>query len=419
MKSDSSFKILLTLIISLILIITVLAISCSIYNPNLVEEVKKNGDLGRIGWIPIDSPKTPAKNITIQRINWIKYFENPEKYDIDLLIVGDSFSDVGNLPDYLATYNDMQVLAVRQHAINGNKTFTPFNLLIAMDNGGIIDKINPKIILLEQVEREEYDRTNEINFNSNISMDEFETAIRKSENKLSTINNPIMEMDKNTDSHEIIDDINMFQYFVPPSSQLRQNDPINEKIKKTINFSSESFNTVKYISLSQIWLILTGHSYNQISDFLKYSTYKLKLSEPLFTSPKDNNTLYFLSDDLLYLNYIDDTIWINHLNSHLNTLSNRFAKKNISFYYLSAPDKFDFYFSCIEDNTYPKNPYYEQMDGLCHSYHYINAKEILNKRLSDKERDIYWLGDTHWSWMSTEYLSSQISPINYSIHVSD
>ena len=419
MKFDSPLKVLLTLIISLVLIITVLAISCSIYNPNLVEKVKMNGDLGRIGWIPIDSPKTPAKNITIQTINWIKYFENPEKYDIDLLIVGDSFSDVGNLPDYLATYNDMQVLAVRHHTITGKKTFTPFNLLIAMDNGGIVDKINPKIILLEQVEREEYERTNEIDFNSYLSMDEFEMAVRRSENESSTINNPILEMDKNTGDLKKNGNIEIFQYLLTPPSQLRSNDPINEKIQKTINYPSESFSNVKNVFLSHIWLILTGHSYNKISDFFQDSTYKLKLSEPLFTSLNDYDTLYFLSDDLLYLNYLDDTIWINHLNSHLNNLSNRFAQKNISLYYLSAPDKFDFYFSCIENNPYPENPYYEQMDGLCHSYQYINAKEILNKKLSDKERDIYWLGDTHWSWMSTEYLSSQISPINYSILVVD
>jgi hypothetical protein len=166
---------------------------------------------------------------------------------------------------------------------------------------------------------------------------------------------------------------------------------------------------IRQVTLSLIWLQLTGHT--SPVEGQPYTTCRLALDEPLFTSGRDADTLYFLSDDLLYLQHLDTRGWLYQYNLYLNVLADRFAARNITFYYVSAVNKFDFYYQRITNNLYPVNPVYDALDSRLNAFYYINPKKILEKKLAEGDKDLYFLGSTHWSWKTVEYLSYEISPL--------
>jgi hypothetical protein len=402
------------------------------------------GGLGRIGYIPIELNLSAPQNITIFRVDWNKYLEKPDNYDIDLLIVGDSFSNAGSLPEYLASQNNISVLALRTLEVEPVRKYSPINLLIALDNAGIIDRIHPDCILLESVPRLTYQDTKSVDFSSNITTEELQRAISLFYKQIAmarqnttantrlnatvntrpnmTVNtrpnvtanarlntsvnrtadgNPMVSLQK---PENIVTDIQaVLGGLVSPNAQNWQ-DPVQADFD---NMTRRMIN-LRQMMVSLLWLQFTGHTApipGQPS-----MTYRFQLDKPLFSSARDADSLFVISGDLMYPNYMDDRGWVYQYNIYLNTLEDRFARKNITFYFMPAIDKFDFYYPRITSNPYPVNPFYSTLDAQYKAYYYINPKQILNERLANDTRDIFWLGDTHWSWMSVEYFTSRIAP---------
>ena len=403
------------------------------------------GGLGRIGYIPIELNLSAPQNITIKRVDWNSYLEKPDDYDIDLLIVGDSFSNAGSLPEYLGSQNNIQVLALRTLETDPVRKYSPINLLIALDNAGIVDRMHPDCILLESVPRMLYQETKSVDFSSNITSDELQRAISLFYKKgTNTQLNTTVNTRLNTTANTRLNTTANIRLNATANIRLNTtvNKPVDENLKgnlqKPVNLGTEIQNvlvdlvsgksqnwqdpvqaefdnmTRRMINLRQmmvslLWLQFTGHTAPIPGQ--PAMTYRFQLDKPLFSSARDAESLYVISGDLMYQNYIDDRGWVYQYNIYLNTLEDRFAKKNITFYFMPAIDKFDFYYPRITNNPYPVNPFYSTLDAQYKAYYYINPKQILEKRLEHNEKDIFWLGDTHWSWMSVEYFTSAIAPL--------
>lgn len=415
-KTDRKIKwgIVFTLI-SVIFVLTTSSLVWDYYSQGFEEE--NEGDLGRLGYLPIESTASPPKNITIRNINWIDYLENPDNYDIDLLIVGDSFSSAGGLPQYLATKNDIQVLAIRVKEVQSlQERKIPINLLIALDNGGIVDMINPDCILLESVPRLMYQQTKDVDFTSKITPEQLKRvfAVNSTSGIPSQLNlsgyTPVKGYRGNTSQKSL--DAGMEIQAILADLFSEKSRTWQDPVQVYFNDITERIIKIRQMIVSVIWLHIYGHSYEIPGQ--PAITYRFYVNEPLFSSKRNPDSLYVISGDLEYLNHLNESGWIYQHNLYLNTLEHRFAEKNITFYFMPAIDKFDFYYPRIKNNPYPCNTFFSDFEGMDKAYNYINSKQILEKKLNSNDKDIFWLGDTHWSWIAVEYLSSEISPLEVS-----
>jgi hypothetical protein len=387
------------------------------------------GGLGRIGYIPIELNLSAPQNITIKRVDWNSYLEKPDDYDIDLLIVGDSFSNAGSLPEYLGSQNNIQVLALRTLETDPVRKYSPINLLIALNNAGIVDRIHPDCILLESVPRMMYQETKSVDFSSNITPDELKRAISlfyktKTNARLNTTVNTRLNTTVNTRLNNSMNKTVAGNLKVNLQKPVNLGTEIQTVLGDLVSGKSQNWQdpiqiyfdnmtrrmiNIRQMMVSLLWLDVTGHTAPIPGQ--PAMTYRFFLDKPLFSSASDADSLFVISGDLMYQNYLDDKGWIYQYNTYLNTLEDRFAKKNITFYFMPAIDKFDFYYPRITNNPYPVNPFYTTLEAQYKAYYYINPKQILEKRLENDKKDIFWLGDTHWSWMSVEYFSSAIAPL--------
>jgi hypothetical protein len=413
LNEKTDLKVTWIILLSLVLVLIGI-ISCSFLWDYLSKDFTAENEAGlaRVGFIPIEATVTPAENITSQKIDLVKYFENPEKYDVDLLIIGDSFSQAGRLPEYMATKSDMQVLAIRSAEVEPAGDYTPINLLIALDNGGVIDTIHPDCIILETVPRLVYQESKTVNFTSNLTHEELNRAVFKFYGKKQKPvpgvlkNQSVMSNQQNiTQNNTARDTKNQLISVDIFSKDKKWKDPAQNYLEQAngnlINF--------RQMLVSLVWLQVYDHTYPTKKQ--PQIIYRFYLDTPLFSSERDAYSLYVISGDLSFTNYLNDQSWLYKYNHYLNSLEDRLAKKNITFYFMPAVDKFDFYYPRIKNNKYPVNPFYENFENQYKSYYYINTKSILERKLENNQKDIFWLGDTHWSWKAVESIATEISPL--------
>jgi len=264
---------------------------------------------------------------------------------IDVLTIGDSFSNAsasGTNPyyqDYLASYKNLAVLNIPLILDVENKSV--LDVLIPLINNGFIDKLKPKYIILETVERS------------------IGTYLAKD-----------FDFSKNYEDHG-----NSFN----TSNNAKEG---KENFLKFINEANFRFLMFK------IGYLFSDRPFNS-------SVYFADISQPLF-SGKNPSKILFYDLDITYIKY-NNKDRLNKVNNNLNKVAEILNKKNIKLYFIAVPDKFDLYYKYIKSNKYPKPRFFDDFNTLPKQYTYINGKEILEKELQNGKKDVYWQDDTHWS----------------------
>ena len=303
------------------------------------------GDLGRMSYL--SKSFTSKKNEQNLKNKHTQYNDNEE---IDVLTIGDSFSNGGGggvnkyYQDYIATIQNLKVMNIQSNPEGFIET-----ILILNDNG-ILDKLSPKSIILQSVERGAIQR-----YAKNVNW-----SVGLKNNSMSFL---------------------------------------NEKYRRTkstpLFINHLNFNALLYRLL---------YKYDDNAIFSK--VYIANLTKNLFSSENKNRLLFYYGD-LKQLSRSNDKS-INLLNRNLNKLQKILSAKNIKLYFMPSVDKYNLYSKYIQNNQYPKSTFFETLRPLKKEYSFIDTKMILEEMLDNNITDVYYSDDTHWSFKASEEIFNQV-----------
>ena len=310
----------------------------------LTDKKYYNGGLDRLGYI-INSKHYRNNYDTLPK----KHVENTE-YDgspVDIITIGDSFSQGAGggkdrfYQDWIATIHNKMVLNLQRY-----NERSPLETAIILYNSGYLDKIKPKYILIETVERFcAYWYGRELNFNERVSISQLEEY---------------------------------YKY-------------------KTYSWKLPD---VSFINTGNFKFILFYFLYKFKDRPLNSMVCMRELSKPFF-SVKNSNKLLFVFQDVENIPYSNEKS-IKLMNDNLNRFADMLAKKGIKLYFMPVVDKYNLYSDYIINNPYPKSVFFELLRPLNKKYVFIDTKAILVELIKKGEIDIYYADDTHWSWKASK-----------------
>lgn len=311
-------------------------------------EVPKNfsvGDLGRMSYL--EGSIFIRENIQNLHFKHTNYEENTQA---DILTIGDSFSNGGGggtnnfYQDYIATNNNLKVMNIQPSSYGFIET------ILILNSNGILDRLKPKAIILQSVERSAIPRYSKyIDWN-------------------------IGEKDKSTDFLK--------------AKYLRKNP-------KPFFINNLNYNALLYSIL---------YSYDDNAFFSK--VYTAELTKNLF-SCQDKNKLLFYYEDIQNIPLSTEQS-IKLLNENLNKLQSILSKKNIKLYFMPTVDKYNLYSKYIINNQYPSSKFFEILRPMQKDYYFIDTKMILTNMLENNISDVYYSDDTHWSYKASQKIFNTV-----------
>lgn len=309
------------------------------------------GDLARTGYV-VDSKELRKTSFDLPRKHLEMHQYRGQK--IDVLTIGDSFSFGGGegrncyYQDYIASVQDLAVLNVTPYPTDDLFVgFSPVSTLAVLCNSGYLDRIKPRFVLIQSVERY--------------------CLIR----------------------------------FAKPLDLNRSDSLANV----TEFYSKEDFASglyrlpeVGFLNHGNLRYVYAAFAY-RFSDNLGKRVYLRNLDRPFFNVANDRKLL-FIGED------IRNTAFATHqtvsaLNETFNRVADMLAKKGIKLYFMPVVDKYNLYSEFIVDNPYPKSTFFEELRKLPKRYALIDTKEILLAELRRGEKDVYYADDTHWSFKAS------------------
>lgn len=132
------------------------------------------------------------------------------------------------------------------------------------------------------------------------------------------------------------------------------------------------------------------------------------LTKPLFSHPKFANNIFiyhspYIGDsELLFSN---DSAEIKQAYENLEKLYNFAVEHKIKMIYLIVPDKYDVYFPYILDA-----PRSNITLDMCPNRDYIiNPRDELRRAISEGQKDVWYLNDTHYSPVAAKIVARKIA----------
>ena len=68
-------------------------------------------------------------------------------------------------------------------------------------------------------------------------------------------------------------------------------------------------------------------------------------------------------------------------------------------------DKLALYHNWVQGSQYPKSPLFEKLKEHPRKYHLIDTEAILTVAITEGEKDIFFLDDTHWTWRACKRIA--------------
>ncbi|HLV40998.1 MAG TPA: hypothetical protein VKY37_01870 [Brumimicrobium sp.] len=311
---------------------------------------KDKGDLLRIGHLPdvfLKYPETLMKNNQNEtEIYYTLLSSEPKKEKWKILVLGDSFTNGGKngFQNILAKNHD--VLMMDRYLVDWN----PIETLVALTKGKFFEHYTFDYVILENVEREIALRTNGMNLDRIVNIENIHQWI----------------LEENLDKASNI------------SRQLKIDAPPFFDQTPFTFFSNSS----RFFRMNDI--------------YLKDGVFKIGL----------NNSSNFSTDTKFMLCYKDDIQTLEENNkmetaeSHhhlMNEIQEKLNEHNIQLISLIAPNKYTYYYDQIDDKNNYEAP--KLLKNLTHisdkEYIYIDSYKVFKS--SEIQTDIYFYDDSHWS----------------------
>ena len=143
-----------------------------------------------------------------------------------------------------------------------------------------------------------------------------------------------------------------------------------------------------------LWLMIRFHYKQPISQF--------PLTQDCFTHPKYSRTLHIYNPDLEWVRYADSDF--EEASRNLASLFAFAEKRGLKLHLLIAPDKYDVYEPWISDahGVNPTLSHFPDQDRL------INPIDALRDAVGHGVKDIYSIGDTHWSVKGADMIANLV-----------
>ena len=322
-----------------------------------------HASLMRFGMIVVPASEIPSppvyKRIHMEYAEYNQKVKEGNRPNVDVLTLGDSFSNGGGgvyYQNYLTGNSNLDVLNIS--CIPGQ---SGLSMLYVLDSIGYLDKIKPKVVVIESIERFVEGR--------------FVETVTPESNK--------------------IDEKSFQDYYEKPHT-----DKKNEISGKLL----------PGIMMKANWEVVR----NRIYDFFHENTYGenvicRQLCNDLFTSPGFENRLLFFKKELETGNLIAQK---ENINENFNRVAKQMADKGITVIFMPAIDKYDVYFDEIkhsEDLT--RNTFVEELETMPKQYILFNAKYPLRVAVTRGEKDVYWVDDDHWTWKGAYIVAAELLPV--------
>lgn len=316
------------------------------------------GDLTRLGYISgIKKIRNTYDDLPSRHLEIRDYNGGT----VDMITVGDSFSTGGGegrnryYQDYLASTNGMSVLNVPSYTFKSSVFGgMPVSTLAALYNGGWLDRIKPRYVLLESVERYALPRlTTFFDFTIQVPQEEFERYYRKT----------------NFDVKQINQDIT-------------------------------------FINIGNLKFLYYSFLYNFSEHAFRRLVVKARLNKPMFSGNR-GDLLLFHHDELQSSPPVTLQS-IRTANDNLNMIARLLRQKGITLVFMPVVDKLNLYRPFTKKDSYPKSIFFEELRKLPKEYLFIDTKAILSRAIEAGELDLFHQDDTHWSWHASRQIFSSI-----------
>jgi hypothetical protein len=309
-----------------------------------------NGGLDRLGYVVGSKHYRNAESTLTRKAseNW-EYPGGP----VDVLTIGDSFSNVKNngrdplYQDWMATLYGYSVLNVQP--LQGHDAFAT---LVVLLNSGYLDRVRPRVIVLQIVER---------------NCVEYLSAARDF-----SATRPLADI---------------LAYF-------------------RITKFKEDLPAVSFINTGNFMVIRNWILYRYSDNAFGSAVYVKDLDRPLFTVRNDRRLLFY-QDDILHIGNATPRA-VQRLNENLNTLASLLHQRGIKLCFLPAADKYNVYSEFIVDNPYPRSVLFELLRPLPKKYTVVDTKMLLKAEVERGEKDIYYADDSHWSWKAVKKIAEHM-----------
>jgi hypothetical protein len=309
------------------------------------------GDLARTGYV-LDSKELRKTSFDLPRRHLEMHEYRGQK--IDVLTIGDSFSFGGGegrnnyYQDYIASIQNLAVLNVAPYPTDDLFVgFSPISTLAILCNSGYLDRIKPRFVLIQSVERYCL-----VRFAKTLDL-------RRSDSLT------------NVAAFYAKEDYASGLYRLPEVGFLNQGN-------------------LRYVYASWVY---------RFTDNLGKRVYLRNLDRPFFTVVNDRKLL-FLGEDIRNTAFANRHT-VSTLNDTFNRVADMLAKKGIKLYFMPVVDKYNLYSEHIVDNPYPKSTFFEELRKLPKRYTLIDTKEILLGEVRRGEKDVFYADDTHWSFKAS------------------
>jgi hypothetical protein len=308
-----------------------------------------NGGLDRMGYIVGSKDfRTPEHTLPKRAMENADY----RGTHIDMVTVGDSFLNVRDngrdplVQDWIASVRGLDILNV-QNLPGAN----PYETVVILANSGWLDRVRPRFVLLETVERDcilEYSGPQDL-----------------------AMTRPPADVDAYLRTAR-------YDFHWPRVGFIN-----------TGNFKFLYYNIRRRYS---------DHAFTS-------NVYTRELREPLF-SVRNDRLLLFYADDLTSIPVATKRT-VGTMNDNLDRLADLLARKGIGLYFMPAADKYDIYSGYIVNNPYPASVFFELLRPLPKRYTLIDTKALLSEEVAKGEKDVYYADDTHWSWKGAKKIAEQ------------
>ena len=323
----------------------------------VVKDIFMQDELNRMGSFSSTRSFTPKHEYSKRHVELKEYLASGRKESFDVVTLGDSFSNgsgAGYYQDYISEKYGLKLVNARfrNHCLED---------LYILTESGMLDELNPSAVILESVGRHVQDRLGA----SEISPSKFSMTREYAERFL--------------------------------------HDRVREKSEQLASgfFAPVMTEAVKKFLVNIVYRMTD-------SERLGEEAYIAGLSRELFTNPVYENTLLYYYYDLNYLNESPNAEMINR---NLNAAAKILADKNIKLIFMPCVDKYDLYYPYITNKRgRPENTLFDELSNMPgKNYVLIDTKAILRKELERGGKDVYWFGNTHWSWKGSEKVCDELA----------
>ena len=320
-----------------------------------------DNDLARSALVRIEKAQTPQaqeEKAHLEFADYVKARQAGEAPRIDVLTLGDSFSNGGGgcwYQDRLARESGLTVLNIDDD-YNGLKS------LADLEASGYLADIRPRYVVLECVERYAPDRAKEALAAQEKGNGEAAPSEQALEQKLLGVKTTAERQAEVTEG------------LLPPM-MLQGNKSWLE-------------NAIRFRKGSR----------------LSETVYQAELDRPLFSNPGwQQRLLYYYDED--WTAQTPPAEAARTMNEAYEAAAQHLAAQGIRLIVMVVVDKYDLYapYARTEDGPVADNPFFDELDALPKTYTFINTKKILRPHAAAGEQDLFWLTDSHWSWRAQRY----------------